>query len=504
VSNTDQHDLAVLIGRQVPLILVETLEEQRVVAVFQAVITTTWRPLYQWSVADGLQRLDLDFSDQAAAELDATAVLRRIREQKERSVFLLLDLHPYLSDPVNVRLLREICQQGSVGHTVVLISPELGMLPRALRHTSVRFKLSMPDAAAIKKLVKEEAYTWSREHGGRRVQVSRNALDLLARNLAGLTLRDARRLARAAIYDDGAIREADIPEVMQAKFELLNRGGVLSYELETAHGDEVGGLRAYRAWLEQRRVAFSGEIDLDAPKGVLLMGVQGCGKSLGARLAAHVLGVPLLRLDFGSVYNKYHGETERNIRDSLHSASLMAPCVLWMDELEKGLASGGGEDGGTSQRVLGTVLTWMAEQKDGVFMVATANQVRRLPPEIMRKGRFDEVFFVDLPHADVRADILALHLRRRNCEPANFDLAELATQSKGFSGAELEQAVISALYAAHARGCSLDTELLVEEMQRTRPLSQLRAEDLDALRSWAVGRAVAADRATATSRGVEA
>jgi len=493
LSQTDQHDLAVLIRRQSPLILLETLEEKRAVAVFEAVISQTWRTLYQWSVADGLTRLDLDFAEQAASDLDATAVLRRIREAKERSVFLLLDLHPYLKDPINTRLLREICQQGTVGHSVVLISPELEALPTALRHISVRFTLSMPDADAIEKLVKEEAYAWSRDHGGQRVTVSRNALNLLAKNLCGLTLRDARRLARAAIFDDGAIRDSDIPEVMRAKFDLLNNSGVLSYELETAHADEVGGLRAYRTWLEQRRVAFNRDIDLEAPKGVLLMGVQGCGKSLGARVAAHMLGIPLLRLDFGAVYNKFHGETERNIRESLQSASLMAPCVLWLDELEKGLATGAAEDGGTSQRVLGTVLTWMSEQRDGVFLVATANQVHRLPPELMRKGRFDEVFFVDLPEPDVRADILAVHLRKRHCEPSQFDLAALAMASDGFSGAELEQAVVSALYSAHARECALNTPLLAAEMQRTKPLSVLRAEELAALRGWAAGRAVPAD-----------
>jgi SpoVK/Ycf46/Vps4 family AAA+-type ATPase len=224
---------------------------------------------------------------------------------------------------------------------------------------------------------------------------------------------------------------------------------------------------------------------------VLLVGVQGGGKSLAAKAIAGLWGLPLLRLDFACLYNKFFGETERNLREALKLAEQMSPCVLWMDEIEKGLASGD-HDGGVSQRVLGTLLTWMAERKSPVFMVATANVISRLPPELMRKGRFDELFFIDLPDAAVRAEIFRIHLLRRELDAGAFDLPQLAAASDGFSGAEIEQAVVSALYAAQAQQVAVSQAVLVQNIQSTAPLSVVMAEDLAALRAWANGRTVSA------------
>jgi SpoVK/Ycf46/Vps4 family AAA+-type ATPase len=232
---------------------------------------------------------------------------------------------------------------------------------------------------------------------------------------------------------------------------------------------------------------------LDPPRGVLLLGVQGCGKSLAAKAIAGGFGVPLVRLDFGTLYDKYQGETEKNLREALASTELLAPCVLWIDEIEKGLASGGGEDGGVSRRVLGYLLTWMAERKAKVFVVATANAVRELPAELLRKGRFDEIFFVDLPRAEVRAEIFAMHLKRRRLDPAGFDLPALAAASEGFSGAEIEQAIVSALYDATGNGSAPDQAVLLDALGQTRPLSVLMSEQVGALRAWARERCVAAD-----------
>ena len=281
----------------------------------------------------------------------------------------------------------------------------------------------------------------------------------------------------------------------QRDLELLNSGGVLQFEYDTRRFSDVGGLSRLKHWLTQRRPAFTAAPDaahLDPPRGVLLIGVQGCGKSLAAKATAGIFGIPLLRLDFGSLYNKYHGETERNLRDSLRTADVMAPCVLWIDEIEKGLAGRGGETG-TTQRVLAGFLTWLAEKQSKVFVVATANDISALPPELVRKGRFDEIFFVDLPAADVRAEVFSLHLARRGFDPAGFDLEALAAAAEGFSGAEIEQAVVSALYAAHAAERPLDGELVLEEINATRPLSVVMREQVTALREWAAGRTVPAD-----------
>jgi len=260
---------------------------------------------------------------------------------------------------------------------------------------------------------------------------------------------------------------------------------------------EVAGARRLKRWVEQRRAVFTGAQPppgLDPPKGMLLLGVQGCGKSMLAKAVASGFGVPLLRLDFGTLYDKFHGETEKNLRAALASAEQLAPAVLWIDEIEKGLASGGGDgDGGVSRRVLGYLLTWMAERKSKLFLVATANQIDALPPELLRKGRFDEIFFVDLPVAEVREELFATHLRKRALEPQRFDLAALAAASEGFSGAEIEQAVVAALYAAHAAGAPLSDFVLRGELKQTRPLSVVMAEQVQALREWARGRTVAAD-----------
>jgi SpoVK/Ycf46/Vps4 family AAA+-type ATPase len=281
---------------------------------------------------------------------------------------------------------------------------------------------------------------------------------------------------------------------MKAKYQLLNRGGVLGFEYETATLQDLAGFRNLKTWLQQRAAAFSANppAGLDPPKGILLLGVQGCGKSLAAKATAGAFGLPLLRLDFGALYNKYHGETERNLRESLQTAETLSPCVLWLDEIEKGLATGN-EDSGTARRVLGGLLTWMAERRAHVFLVGTANDVSELPPELIRKGRFDEIFFVDLPPPPSRAEIFALHLRRRGLAPERMRLAELVTLTDGFSGAEIEQAIVASLYAAHALGEEADQQHLVAELRKTRPLSVVMAERVAALRAWATGRTVPAE-----------
>jgi SpoVK/Ycf46/Vps4 family AAA+-type ATPase len=282
--------------------------------------------------------------------------------------------------------------------------------------------------------------------------------------------------------------------VLKTKQDLLGGNSVVDLELETTRFSDVAGLAHLKRWLAQRRPAFLGDakaMGLDAPKGVLLLGVQGAGKSLAAKAVAGTWGVPLLRLDFATIYNKWLGETERNLREALKFADAMAPCVLWMDEIEKGVATGS-SDGGESRRLLGTILTWMAERKSRVFMVATANDIEQLPPELIRKGRFDEIFFVDLPDAQTRSEILRIHLARRRQDADAFDLAKLAQAAEYFSGAEIEQAIVSALYEAVAASQKLATEHVLAEMQRTRPLAIVMAEKIAALREWARERTVSA------------
>jgi SpoVK/Ycf46/Vps4 family AAA+-type ATPase len=281
---------------------------------------------------------------------------------------------------------------------------------------------------------------------------------------------------------------------MRAKYDLLGRDSPLSFEYETAKFGEIGGMSRLRQWLEVRKSFFrqNPPEHLDAPRGMLLLGVQGCGKSLAAKATAGIFGVPLLRLDFGVLYNKYYGETERNLRKALDTAEVMAPCVLWLDEIEKGVAVGD-DDEGLSRRILGTLLTWMSERPKPVFIVATANDIERLPPELVRKGRFDEIFFVDLPSGPNRRDILAIHLSKRCLGPAGFALDSLVQATEGFSGSEIEQAIVSAMYTAHAQGRTVGHEDLLAEIQQTRPLSVLMGEKVTEIRDWATGRTVPCD-----------
>ena len=490
-------DLVALIRADTPLIVIETPDEPRVVELFRQSLMHVWRALYRWSITEGMRRIDMDREDDAEVAPDAGATLQAIYRAEQRGVYLLLDFAPYLRYAGTQRQVRDLVQRRNCqAHVLVLVGAKVE-LPEDLEAHAVRYRPKLPGAEALLKLVREEAEAYAREHGGKRVEADADAVKQIVRNLRGLNETDARRIARQLIFRDGALGQDDLPELAKLKFELINRSGHLHYEFDPVKLDEVIGAKRVKRWIELRRSAFvegNAPPGLDPPRGVLLLGVQGCGKSMLAKAIAAGFGVPLLRLDFGALYNKYHGETEKNLREALFSAEQLAPCVLWMDEIEKGLASSGGsDDGGVSRRVLGTFLTWMAERKSPVFMVATANQVHELPAELLRKGRFDEIFFVDLPSAESRADLFALHLRRRGLDPVEFDLPALAEASNGFSGAEIEQAVVAALYSAHGSGMPLGDFQLRAELKHTRPLSVLMAEQVESLREWASARTVPAD-----------
>ena len=494
---SELQDLASLIRSNTPLIVVETQDEGRVVDLFRHVLANVWRALFRWSITEGMRRVDMDREDPAETPPDMTTTLLAIKGHDQRGIYLLLDAIPYLGYASTQRMLREILdRRGSLDHTIVLVGARIE-LPPELEAMAVRFSLRLPDENALLKMVRDEAALYQKEHGGRRVEVDKDVLGVIVRNLRGLSLGEARRIARHLIFRDGAVSEADLPELAKLKFELLNKSGHLHFEYDTAKFSDVAGLARLKQWIGHRREVFVGgtelPVGLDPPKGVLLLGVQGCGKSMAAKAVAGGFGVPLVRLDFGTLYNKFHGETEKNLREALTSAEQLAPCVLWIDELEKGLAGSGGEDGGVSRRVLGYFLTWMAERKSKVFLVATANAVDQLPPELLRKGRFDEIFFVDLPSAGARGEIFRLHLEKRKVDWSGFSLDALADASAGFSGAEIEQAIVSALYGAHAERMPVDERRLLAEIRGTRPLSVLMAEQVEGLREWARTRTVPAD-----------
>lgn len=492
----DNNDLKLILKSSVALVVLETWDEPRALAMLQSLFKQDNVPAWRWSVTEGLEPLGFGVKppeDEACKK--PVEVLRHIKMYRPASAFVLCDLHPFLDDPETIRLLKDIAlNHRFCEHKLVLISHRL-KVPAEVSRYAASVSLSMPGDEEIMAIIREEARLWAKKNKQERIKTDNVTLEKLVNNLKGLPHQDVRRLAHGAIADDGAITEEDLPELTRAKFELMDMEGVLHFEYSTAHFQDVAGLKKLKAWLDDRRHAIkkeAGNVNLDPPKGVLLFGVQGGGKSLAAKAIAGVWGLPLLRLDMACLFNKYVGETERNLREALKLADVMSPCVLWMDEMEKGLAQGD-SDSGTPQRLLGTLLTWMAERKSSVFMVATSNDISQLPPELMRKGRFDEIFFVDLPDKETRETIFSIHLRKRGCDPAQFDLAVLAETCEGFTGAEIEQAVVSAMYSSIARGESLDTNKIETAIQQTQPLSVIMSEKITQLRLWASERAIFAN-----------
>ncbi len=491
----DVDELKLLLDARIPLIVIETYEEKRALDLLLKVAGKQGRDVHRWSVTEGLSKSS--FGPQLIAKgsemIDPEEMLVHLKTLNQPGIFALCDIHPFLDDnPKVVRQLKDLAlNHFALPHTLVFISHQLRLPPEIARY-SASFTMTLPDDDKIMAIIREEAKDWSDRHGAARVKTDNITLKKLVNNLQGLSSSDLRRLVRSAIWNDGAIDEDDLPRINKAKFALLDMEGVMSFESQTQDFSQVGGLNNLKRWLVTRRDAFSGDSSkLDRPKGIMLLGVQGGGKSLAAKAVAGLWGLPLLRLDVGALYNKYHGETERNLREALKLADAMSPCVLWLDEIEKGMAQES-SDNGISQRLLGSLLTWMAEHSTRVFIVATSNDITRLPPELIRKGRLDEIFFVDLPEPSVRRDIFTIHLTKRHCQAQQFDLDKLAVASNGFSGAEIEQAVIASLYTANSLNQPLTTAMLLAEIAATSPLSVVMAEQIAQLRLWAADRTVPA------------
>jgi len=483
------HDLELLIDSGRKLIVLETEREGCFIEGFKRLSNRSNKAYFQWTVTQGLLRLADGYTAQAANR-DVNQLFGQIQTTELSSVYVLVDFHHYLKEPVAIRHIKDVimnCPQ----HSLILLSQSVE-LPDELQSLATYYKLPLPTVSELKMLVNDLASDWMSESNRKLKVVDKGVVNQLIKSLCGLSRLDAERMARHAIWTDGLIDETDIAEVAKRKFELLNKNNVLNLELDFEELGDIAGFDYLKSWLEVRRDIFSGKVALpggDIPKGLLLLGMQGCGKSMAAKAVAGSWQLPLLHLDFGTLYNRWHGQTEENLRAALNTADKMEPCVLWLDEVEKGLSAVSSSDD-TSKRLLGTFLTWLAEKKTSVFVVATANDVSALPPELMRKGRFDEVFFVDLPAMEDRNAIFRIHMARRELEPNTFDLDELASLTDGFSGAEIEQLIVSAVYQQHAHKTQVDTKMLIELIGTTKPLSVLMQEKMLQLRHWAQGRAV--------------
>jgi SpoVK/Ycf46/Vps4 family AAA+-type ATPase len=424
--------------------------------------------------------------------------LANMESMTMEAVFILKDFHRHMDDPVVIRRLRDVGQKFSANRrTVIITAPELAVPPE-LTTLVEYFDLPLPDRDRLCEIV-HDTFTRLSKTYTLKLQLDSAGVDAIAANLRGLSEEEAERAISQALVTRYALCADTITDVLEAKKQLLRHSGMLEFIEAADNMANVGGLENLKHWLQQRRGAWEDsarEFGLEAPKGVIILGVQGCGKSLCARAVAGEWKLPLVKFDTSAVYDKYIGETEKRIRKVFQVAEGLAPCVLWIDELEKVFAGSGPDsasaDAGVASRLLASFLSWMQDRKSPVFVAATCNNVTVLPPELIRKGRFDELFFVDLPKQGERKQIFSIQLAKRKRNPTDFDLEKVAMAAKGYSGAEIDAAVQGVLYAAYSEKKPLTTQSLIDALVQTVPLSTTRAEEIMALREWARTRTVAA------------
>ena len=548
---TSLERLKVLINSSTPIVVMETVEEMRALSLVRMACSQLSLPVFEWTIADGLVRsgsgaaapqpivyprpetrmgalpqgnseadrlmravLSPAGNDAGASPrtamyntTDPVQALANLETMTIEAVFVLKDFHRHMDNPVVVRRLRDVGQKFSANRrTLVLTAPAIEMPPELA--SLVEFlDLPLPDRARLREIIRE-TYTRMASTHTLKLQLDASGVDAMAANLRGLTEEAAERAISQTVVGHLALSPDCVTDVLDAKKALLKRSEMLEFVDSTDTMASVGGLDNLKRWLQQRRGAWEDgalKFGLDPPKGVIILGVQGCGKSLCARAVAGEWKLPLVKFDTAAVYDKFIGETEKRIQKVFRVAEGLAPCVLWIDELEKVFAGSGPDsasaDAGVSSRLLASFLSWMQERKPAVFVAATCNNVTVLPPELIRKGRFDELFFVDLPSAAERKQIFSIQLTKRKRNPAAYDLDQVTAAAQGFSGAEIESAVQTALYAAFARRQELTTEDLLTALSSTVPLSVTRAEEIAQLRAWAKDRAVWASSPEAKKEG---
>lgn len=513
--STSVHDLRTLIRSSHPLVVIETVEEERVLALLQSVTAQERMPLFEWSVTRGLTRTD---ESPTLSKMTATplAVLQHLHGLTVEGVFWLKDLGPHLQDPAVCRQLREVAAIYGRSRATCVLTGQPIILPLDLDKLAVRFDLKLPNQDELRTMLRgllQSLGSRAPSHPRSTTLVhsilssisdtntagkgpSSLESDAILRALQGLTLHQARQVIAHCIVDRGTLSAEDVHTILKRKVQVIKDGGLLEYYPLEDNRFELGGFTNLKSWLERAKVGFTAEaksLNLNPPRGIMLVGVPGCGKSLAAKAIAREWNLPLLKLDAGRLFDKFVGESEKNFRKAIEMAESLSPIVLWVDEIEKAMVAGGGSgeaDAGLSRRLFGAFLTWLQEKKQDVFVVATANDLSSLPPELLRKGRFDEIFFVDLPDDAEREAIWKIHLSLRKQDSKSFDLGKIVSASDGFSGSEIEQAVVAGLYRALHQKSPLTTDLLIAELTHTIPLSVTRREDIDTLRRTAEGRFV--------------
>ena len=503
-----KEELNILVKAQYPLIYLITPEEERAELAISKIAreNTDYKRVFVWTVTRGMVEYGQSQSRQGTQHntVSPEAAIEWTIRQKEGGIFIFKDLHPFIDGPVITRWLRDaIASFKGTDKVIILMSP-LQTLPIELEKEVVVLDYPLPNLAELNQVLDARL---AKSRGSR---VTTETREKLLKAALGLTKDEAEKVYRKAQVKAGQLTESEVEIVLSEKKQLIRRNGILEYIEEDETLNSVGGLEELKGWLTQRSNAFTErarEYGLPQPKGMLILGVPGCGKSLIAKTTSRLWGLPLLRLDMGRVYDgSTVGRSEANLRSALKTAESISPVILFIDELDKAFAGGGGSgdsDGGTSGRIFGSFLTWMQEKKSPVFVMATANRVERLPGEFLRKGRFDEIFFVDLPSSAERQDIFRIHLGKRRSDITRFDLEQLTKVSDGFSGAEIEQAIVAAMYDAFAQDREFTQLDIIAAIKATLPLSRTMIEQVTALRDWARQRARPASSSVAEYQRME-
>ncbi len=487
-----QEEISILIQAQYPLIYLVTSEEERTERAISMIAQakSQQRRVFVWTVTHGIVEYGQSRHITQHNTVSSEAALQWVIQQKEAGIYIFKDLHPFIDSPVTTRWLRDaIASFKGTQKTIILMSP-VQTVPIELEKEVVVLDYPLPDLTELNQVLSHQLEQTKTR------RTTTETREKLLKAALGLTHDEAEKVYRKAQVKAGRLTEAEVDIVLSEKKQLIRRNGILEYIEEDETIDSVGGLEELKRWLKQRSNAFTErarEYGLPQPKGMLILGVPGCGKSLIAKTTSRLWGLPLLRLDMGRVYDgSMVGRSEANLRNALKTAESISPAILFIDELDKSFAGTSGSsdsDGGTSSRIFGSFLTWMQEKTSPVFVMATANRVERLPGEFLRKGRFDEIFFVDLPTPEERQQIFNIHLSKRRRDIARFDIEQLAKVSDGFSGAEIEQALIAAMYEAFAQDREFTQLDIIAAIKATLPLSRTMTEQVTALRDWARQRA---------------
>jgi ATP-dependent 26S proteasome regulatory subunit len=494
-----QSEIEILIRARYPILYVITSEEMRAQQILVEIAARRQKKVYEWTYSSGILPAGASIQSQKGrnpATKEPLAALDLVIEQVEPAIFLFKDFHPFLtrSNFAVIRRLKDIALHlKNSRKTIVLISPVME-IPAELDKEITVINFPPPGKEDLA-MVLDEAVEDLQSSQQVQLELDGEGRDRLLQAALGLTLGEAENVFAKIIVKNQRLSADHVNEVFAEKQQIIRKSGLLEYYAAEEDFTSVGGLSVLKDWVNKRAVAFTAEahaFGLPAPKGVLLLGVQGCGKSLCAKAVSRLWQLPLLRFDMGRMFGSLVGSSEENVRRAIAVAESIAPAVLWVDEIDKaftGSQSSGVTDGGTTARVFGTFLTWLSEKSAAVFVVATANDVSQLPPELLRKGRLDEIFYVDLPLAEERAEIFRIHLAKRHRNPEEFDIAALVAASQEFSGAEIEEAIISALYDAFYAKQELATAHVFTALSQTAPLARTMAEKVTEQRNWAIGRA---------------